>query len=950
MAELEATYQDSSIRVGDEVDFFASQLDRFDNNFEGSAAEQRAQVYTLVESYYTYMRNRANRIQGRQSTAWQRGGSADMDMDDADDATADTDPEELRRVEEEAQTWDLLRRVLPLRYRDQAASPSDDVQKLPTTSRRRWWKEFVLADSSAREKKVVLEWLQSSASHGPPVDEVVSELQQNAERGDILAHGWLHTRHKIKLQKSVNGYQGVLDPNDLGAAQSHLGSSTLVTQLDPDAITRQNRKVEAQDEFFERAIWLGCFEMLRRGYTMAEIREWCAVRTELWRAATIAPLPLANPEDEELSSFDPAALVLWRQMCFASAREGGTSEYDRAVYGLLAGDLESVTRISKSWDDYLFAHYNSMLRSQFDSFLVKNSGMDEQAARRFPVFSAGVNQSDPTTVSKRLISSLETNEATKDEAMRTLKVLQGAIIARDLDQHMHNQGLMLSRFANQRQKSKLIPESPASRQLEPLNENKYFDLTDHDSLRVLAHVLIVVNTLDRISGFSQDQSSLAGLHLVPEHIIAAYVSYLRLANLEEMIPLYCSKLSSPRLYEALSRNLIHVVGEDARIRQLQIIKTLGLDLATFATRQPELYFSDVNEKSVACEAKTQFKILEKGAPTLKFGRIVKPDFFGEDAEYIDPEDELIIRSLEWLLLVDGLFVTTCSYVLRAYKYFLKRTRLRAARALSVRIAGRDIVRKKTPVPIRADDEETGPNWLKEFTGHELPDEFLEECDKSKEELVTLVANMWELESLVRALDSMETLSSLAGLTREYVNNLSPSGDLANNQRRESNTSREMWQHTGVEVRKAKVFMEPVLKGWLLASNEGASLPLILSRAILSANQPTPTVDADFSALREAYIPETVLAYISCLHFAGTSLSRDSLLECMELSAVVAEKDSDVCYEFKKAGRLKELFESFTSCSKALAIWNSDAKKGHHNTNSKKMRELGWSRELWSIKS
>ena len=104
------------------------------------------------------------------------------------------------------------------------------------------------------------------------------------------------------------------------------------------------------------------------------------------------------------------------------------------------------------------------------------------------------------------------------------------------------------------------------------------------------------------------------------------------------------------------------------------------------------------------------------------------------------------------------------------------------------------------------------------------------------------------------------------------------------------------------------------------------------------------------ALREAYIPETVLAYISCLHFAGTSLSRDSLLECMELSAVVAEKDSDVCYEFKKAGRLKELFESFTSCSKALAIWNSDAKKGHHNTNSKKMRELGWSRELWSIKS
>jgi nuclear pore complex protein Nup107 len=126
------------------------------------------------------------------------------------------------------------------------------------------------------------------------------------------------------------------------------------------------------------------------------------------------------------------------------------------------------------------------------------------------------------------------------------------------------------------------------------------------------------------------------------------------------------------------------------------------------------------------------------------------------------------------------------------------------------------------------------------------------------------------------------------------------------------------------------------------------------------------VDKDFQLLRDAYIPETVLAYISCLHFAGTSLSRDNLLECMELAAVIAEKDSDVAREFLKCGRMKELVESFASCSKALAIWTSD-KKGSQ-TNSKKIREMGWcvfslrtvylssrcsppyrSRELWSIK-
>jgi nuclear pore complex protein Nup107 len=235
---------------------------------------------------------------------------------------------------------------------------------------------------------------------------------------------------------------------------------------------------------------------------------------------------------------------------------------------------------------------------------------------------------------------------------------------------------------------------------------------------------------------------------------------------------------------------------------------------------------------------------------------------------------------------------------------------------------------------------------------------------SKDKLITLVRNVWELECLVRALDSMETLSSLAGLSRESVFRISTYHDqLANTVGgRESSTSREMWQHTSQEVRSAKACMQPVLKNWLLVSNEGR-LIVTLGQAwrLIAA-----IVDKDFQLLRDAYIPETVLAYISCLHFAGTSLSRDNLLECMELAAVIAEKDSDVAREFLKCGRMKELVESFASCSKALAIWTSD-KKGSQ-TNSKKIREMGWyvfsarpvclssqcsppyrSRELWSIK-
>ncbi len=98
-----------------------------------------------------------------------------------------------------------------------------------------------------------------------------------------------------------------------------------------------------------------------------------------------------------------------------------------------------------------------------------------------------------------------------------------------------------------------------------------------------------------------------------------------------------------------------------------------------------------------------------------------------------------------------------------------------------------------------------------------------------------------------------------------------------------------------------------------------------------------------------YLPEIVIAYASTLQFSGTTTSRDYLLECMDLASVIAEKDSDLAALFVKAGRMKELVESFASCSKALAIWTSDVKKTGSGTSSKKLREMGWSRELWSIK-
>lgn len=126
----------------------------------------------------------------------------------------------------------------------------------------------------------------------------------------------------------------------------------------------------------------------------------------------------------------------------------------------------------------------------------------------------------------------------------------------------------------------------------------------------------------------------------------------------------------------------------------------------------------------------------------------------------------------------------------------------------------------------------------------------------------------------------------------------------------------MWTQAVSDVRNVKNCMQPVLNNWLMVSNE---------------------VDNDFQDLREAYIPETVIAYISTLHFAGGAVSRDNFMECMDLAALIAEKDSNIAQEFIKSGRMKELLESFAACSKALAVSTAESK----GKSSKKHRELGW---------
>lgn len=663
--------------VGPEVEEFANALDNCLSPFL-SPEDKRARILDLPRRYYENASRRLQQARPKRA----RSGYEDVDMDADDVETADGDGlhgenDEIKQLEKEVQTWDLIRRLLPLRY----ATPEANANERPSietgSTQSDLLLEFLLADPTAQERHAVLQWLQSNAAAGPDIDDLARDLLKQADRGDIVAHGWLHTRATIKLRKNLTAWHGLLDRQQPRVMASHVNKdgAPLITQLDPDAITRQGRKLEPADEYFERAIWLGCFEHLRRGSSLEELREWCQERTEMWRAVSMSAMLLSvDDTTAPVDDLKPESLALWRRMCFALARQGGSDDYERAVYGLLSGDIISVEKIARRWDDFLFANYNALLRTQFDAFVLSRCAADMSSTltQNFASFDAVQYLGDQQGVEKRLVRALESQDRIHDEATEPSKALQAAFIAKDVERHLYEQGLAMTEDANSNGfQSILLPS--ASKFNEPnIVKKKYFGLDQHQGLRIVSHVYVLttlMEKLNRAQGTVSSSTTPPQWSFAQESILAGYTDYLRRAGLQELIPLYCSILEAPRQYDVLSWNLIHEEEPEQRLLQLKLIKKAGIDVLKFVERQVWLFYEALGDKA---PQQATFSIISDGPSTPQFGKLIKADFFGYEEEgAVHNDHDHVIRALEWLLMVDGMWPDVFSMGTRVYKFFLR---------------------------------------------------------------------------------------------------------------------------------------------------------------------------------------------------------------------------------------------------------------------------------------
>ncbi|KAL8920001.1 MAG: hypothetical protein Q9172_004695 [Xanthocarpia lactea] len=869
-------------RVGKQVEQFAETLDRLTNNTRVKPQNDCTHTLKLVDGYRKIARSTVEYLQEIHAPEKQKRSSVRMENKSRNsyrESAHSTTTDDLERWQQEEQTWHLLGLMLRTQYpstdSQQASStgylvrPSKEIEINKYSPESDVWSRFLADDDQAWERHSVVEWLKICANEsGQSIEEVIQELETDADRGSGLwAHSWLYTKEAIKGQKRLRSWPQALAPDSPGIDTSLRNadrSESLVTQLDPDAVTRQARGLEHQDENFERATWLACWEMVRRGEDWNFIRAWYQERVENWRAVAVRGDPRLHLSHDG-KALGPGATTgwqsraLWRKVCALAAQSDGTDKYEAAVYGAISGYLPSMKKVCSSWNDYLFAHYNCYLLRAFDEYIVRSfpsrlpAGLyDKAGSFSFSMIGGGRVKSG-----NHLISSMRDVNTWREEGKTPFKLLQGSLIGRTFDGFVRNNGSMLSQAMNLMGRSR--DYSKFLRTLEKAqSEGKLTTLIKPDNyqiIRIVTHIALIYQGLDTYR--SKD-----GYDAGTENFLDAYISFLSRAGKQQLLPLYASFLSPERATSCMAREIRLVVEHGERQTMMRLMKQYGIDLP----RVLNLQLQTSMKKSEDNEEK------DPGYPTLsildskKQGemRTIKDGFMG--VTITDNQHDLI-NGFEWYLLLDGYEEPTLATGGLLYRYFFKLAGskgLAAAKEMSKRVTFSNLCHRRRGSRSMKDGQAEIEQHLSKRS-----DSFL------------------NLEQLVHALSALEAWQAEVNKKPRELDMSSPVGKKWRDSLRKASESVE-------------AHVQPLLHGWLQYSHDD-------SEAV------------EFEQIREACLPEVLLAYTAILNYSAQYLSRSYLLKSMELGASIAAPDSDLAGCFMSSKRMPEMVDALAVTSMNMLV-------------------------------
>ncbi|OJD21169.1 hypothetical protein ACJ73_07494 [Blastomyces percursus] len=906
-------------RVTSQIEAFAQSLNQFKQHARGARPGDPETFHEACRLVHKYQKiaetaakelSRTNSLRKAKQSAMNRGTGASQGPN-----RGKLD-EQLRRWQLEAETWELFFHMLSIDDPESRAR-AQRVQQTVLQSLHRYssdkdvWDKFLEADHFALENVVVLKWLEKTARSSPQdIDGLILELETQAERGQGLwAHGWLYTKEAIKGAKRLRSWPQPLEPDDPGLTMSLLSvekQEPLVTQLDPDAVTRQQHGLQKQDQFYEQAAWLTCWKMLRQGQSWKKIQEWSHERLENWRAISVC----GTPAEDENNAADSGLTRLmscrsqeaWRSACLALANNPVTSNFEKAVYALICGEAEPAYAICQGWGDYIYVFFNCSILARYREFC-------NQFHRKL-TFSPTTDMAlflDPPAYDNILtfLDNVRRNDRTAVEARNPYRTIQAAILSKNYNSFFFHQANAVSKAASLSNKATLVPKTVIAN----VDDASLIAARDEDAIRIISHLFLILQAV----GYVRSDSHFVQTATVN---VIGYINLLRKAGKLELIPLYASLLPENTAHMVLGNVLIDIVAPEDRERQVTIMRRLNINLSAII----ECQWRSVTSQADAKEDKTTTIRLKRSVihQAKGPGRIgpIKKNLIGRR---ISHEDEYLIRCLEWHRYADEQLPNIWPRGTHLYKRFMGAGRLAAARELFNRVRvdmvpGDITGLGHSPFEVLANGSENGfeeptsrvkssptKSPLKSGIPRRRP-----LSSNLRAELYLQSHTMRDLECLIAAFDALE---SWAGQMDQYEH-------LSDKQQ-----AKEFRKTLQATIDTITERIEPLCGEWL-------SCPIDDMEA------------TELEFIKSTYLPEVILAYHSALYFAGHTIGREVLTQCMMLSSVIASSPS-LTNSFITSGRMCELVD-------ALAL-SSIAMMSAKESKLKKKLEDGASLDIWKIK-
>lgn len=841
----------------------------------------------------------------------------------------DDNVEELRQWQSELATWELVHTLFKLYYPEPGSDPeAEKKSKLdaigtmhPYTSNNDIWDHFLLHDDQAKEKVIILRWLEKTAKENESdIGSITAQLEASSGKTtNTWTSGWLDTKSHIKQAKRMRPNEQLLPTDTVLKPAGSTGE--LITRLDPDAPSRQSRHIMKSDEYYERALWMVCYEMLRRGMPWHEINEWCKERNEAWRGVSIGVAYESHPNGSPNLS-GPTVGYLFRRVCLYACR-GIASPYEAAVYGILSGDAKSIEPICRNWDDHLYARYNALLLSRFDEYLSKNhpDRVPESMSQKFVFRDAVANFKDWKTSSTEVVDILKQQKATATQSNSPIKLIQGAIISRTIGDLVHHVGVAISSiFVNDTRPTKLVMDTQGKDSGSPdegrsATTLKHYSTLANDpaALRILTHIFIMLRI------------GLGQLHLEEhterealDNVLVTYIELLRNTRRLFSIPVYAAQLDRERQVHCLCRVIPALHNFDEQKQMVDLLKVYDLNPVDIISQN----FNDTNLRvngptPTRRNAKVQaVELLQLSDNTLWPGKRVKSNLAGMD---ITPGDEEVIEAMKWYMHLENDIVSSFRDLTTGLQSFLANGRIGAAIRVFEELSFDTISQFKT---------EAFCGYAFDFTapGTEIQDRNSLSYSNSSiiilsqdehEEIVATLRNAsrsyWTLQQVVRAIALFRDWHA----EEEKLINLNDPNAIKTNIKEAKETFAQ------IQAVMDGIFYSDILNRDLIDNTTNLIEPIM-----------------------RAYLPELIIGYISILQAAAFFTNRELIIKAMEIANVVAAKKNFWIQRiFLETGRMSELMETFALVSQAML------RLGEHDDKKKAVKKRGNKGEtlrIWDV--